>query len=62
MSRLLNPLITKQNGFKGIIYNLSDYKLTLGWILRQESLTLILWLITWELKVKLKDISEWSSL
>ena len=62
MSRLLNPLITKQNGFKGIIYNPSDYKLTLGWILRQESLTLILWLITWELKVKLKDISEWSSL
>ena len=62
MSRLLNPLITKQNGFKGIIYNPSDYTLTLGWILRQESLTLILWLITWELKVKLKDISEWSSL
>ena len=56
MSQLLNPLIikTKLIGYKEItIFNFSnllDYKLTLGLILHQKSLTLILFLITSEQK------------
>lgn len=66
MSQMLNPLVirTKLIGSKEITIfsHPSDYKLTLAWILLQESQTLILYLITSEQEAQLKDFSDLSSL